>query len=75
MLRRGILEAIWRSDDIPLIDRLDFMVSVMKSDSSLNAVEYAARYFMIGAKQKNAPLDVDGLLAWWRGHRLEFVGK
>lgn len=71
----ALLEYIWNRSDIPKIDRLDFMMNVMKTDSSLTAVEYAGRHFTSGTNQKIKPLAVEHLSNWWREHRQEFEGK
>jgi len=74
-LKPALLEYIWNRNDIPKIDRLDFMMNVMKTDSSLTAVEYAGRHFTSGTNQKIKPLAVEHLSNWWREHRQEFKGK
>ncbi len=74
-LKPALLEYIWNRNDIPKIDRLDFMLNVMQTDSSLTAVEYAGRYFTSGTDQKIKPLAVEYLGNWWRKHRQEFKEK
>jgi hypothetical protein len=71
----GLLEYIWNRSDIPTVDRLDFMMVVMKSDHSLMAVEYAGRYFTSGTNQRIKPMALDYLTAWWDAHRQEYLGK
>jgi seryl-tRNA synthetase len=71
-LRPALLEYIWNRNDIPKIDRLDFLMEVMETDESLNAVEYAGRHFTSGTEQKIKPLAVDHLSKWWKEHRNEF---
>lgn len=70
-LKPALLEYIWQRDDIPKVDRLDFMIEVMKQDYSLNAIEYAGRHFTSGANLKIKPLAVDYLVKWWNDHRNE----
>lgn len=74
-LKPALLEYIWNRNDIPKIDRLDFMLNIMQTDSSLTAVEYAGRYFTSGTNQKIKPLAVEYLANWWREHGQEFSGK
>lgn len=74
-LKRAFLEYIWNRNDIPKIDRLDFMLNVMQTDLSLTAVEYAGRYFTSGTNQNIKPLAVKYLANWWRKHRQEFKEK
>jgi apolipoprotein N-acyltransferase len=74
-LRPALLEYIWKREDIPKIDRLDFMIEIMKQDSSLTAVEYAGRHFTAGTKLKIKPSAVEYLVSWWNEHRQEYIGK
>lgn len=71
-LKPALLEYIWKRNDIPQIDRLDFMMNIMKTDDSLTAVEYAGRHFTSGTKQKIKPMAVEYLDNWWKEHRSEF---
>jgi uncharacterized phage infection (PIP) family protein YhgE len=71
-LKTALLEYIWKRDDISKIDRLDFMMEIMTSDSSLTAVEYAGRHFVSGTGQNIKPLAVEYLSDWWGNHRKEF---
>jgi hypothetical protein len=71
----GLLEYIWGRKDIPEIDRLDFLMQVIKTDPSLTSVEYAGRSFTNGTKAKIKPVAVEALSQWWDEHRKEFVGK
>lgn len=56
---------------------MDFMIDVMKTDSSLTATEYAARHFLEGGDLtlKMNPMAFDSLYEWWAQHRGEFVEK
>ena len=74
-LKPAFLEYIWKRDDISKVERLDFMIKIMKQDSSLNAVEYAGRFFTSGTDQKIKPLAVEYLVEWWKNHRHEFEKK
>lgn len=71
----GLLKYIWGRKDIPELDRLDFLMHVIKTDPSLTAVEYAGRSFADGTKVKIKPVAVEVLSKWWDEHRQEFVGK
>ena len=68
----ALLEYIWHRSDLPKLDRLDFLMSVMKSDPSFTAVEYAGRYFDEGTGQKTKPLYLSILVPWWDAHRRDF---
>lgn len=74
-LKPALLEYIWKRDDIPKVDRLEFMIEVMKYDSSLTAVEYAGRHFTSGTNLKIKPSAVDYIVQWWNEHRNEFIDK
>lgn len=76
-IRPALLEYIWNRNDIPKLSRMDFMIDVMKTDSSLTATEYAARHFLEGGDLtlKMNPMAFDSLYEWWAQHRGEFVEK
>ncbi|MBO1225489.1 MAG: hypothetical protein JYX80_13785 [Candidatus Scalindua sediminis] len=74
-LRPALLEYIWKRDDIPKVDRLDFMIETMKHDSSLAAVEYSGRHFTSGTELKIKPSAVEYLVGWWSEHRDGFIDK
>lgn len=76
-IRPAILEYIWKRNDIPKLSRMDFMIDVVKTDSSLTAAEYASRYFLEGGNltQEMNPMVFASLYEWWARHRDEFTGK
>jgi hypothetical protein len=74
-LKPALLEYIWLRGDIQELDRLDFMMGIMKADTSLTAAEYAGRFFTQGTDQKIKAMALDYLEQWWSEHRQEFVGK
>lgn len=74
-IRVGILEYIWKRQDIPKKEKMLFLVKVIKSDSSLKLVEYAARYFIQESKQNLKRLAIDEHLAWWDKNKDKFNGK
>lgn len=74
-LKPAFLEYIWKREDFPKADRLDFMIDVMTHDTSLTAVEYAGRFFTEGTGQKIKPMAVQYLVTWWDQHRSEFLEK
>jgi hypothetical protein len=64
--RIAILEFVWEErTDIPLIDRLQFLVDVLRRDESLLVTEYAGRYFNEGTNDGFRPIDIDAHLKWW----------
>ena len=73
--KTAFLEYIWNRNDIPKVDRLDFMIDVMKHDQSLTAAEYAGRHFTSGTGQKIKPMAIEYLAVWWEKHRSEFQEK
>jgi flagellar biosynthesis chaperone FliJ len=73
--RRALLEYIWKRNNIPKIDRLDFLVNVLRNEKHLMVCEYAGRYFTEGAELKIKPLALDHLINWWEENRGKFEGK
>lgn len=71
----ALLEYIWGRNDIPKYVRLEFLMEVMKTDSSLTVVEYAGRYFTAGTGQEMKPLAVSYISEWWEKHQQEFKEK
>ena len=71
--RIGILEFVWEErTDIPLLDRLQFLIDVLRSDDSLLVTEYAGRYFNEGTNDGFTPIDSDSHLKWWEENK-EFI--
>jgi len=68
-LKIGILEYIWNRADIPKVQRMDFLLEVLKASSNLKTAEYAGRYFTQGADLKIKPLAVEYLANWWKENR------
>lgn len=66
-LKPAILEFIWKKrNDIGKKEKMQFFIDVIQNDSSLNAVEYAGRYFNEGADLKYKPLAIELILDWWK---------
>lgn len=72
VIKPGVIEYIWKRNDIPEQDRMDFMINIMKTDSSLLATEYASRYFLQGAKLEMNIMNFNGIYKWWAQHRTDF---
>ena len=69
-IRLGILEFVWKTrSDIPKKDRLQFIVDVLRSDESLQVVEYAGRYFAQGTGDKLKPIAIKAHLKWWEENK------
>lgn len=64
-VRLAILEYIWHRQDFPKKERMAFLVDVMHNDTSLQIVEYAARYFKEESKDNFKNLYIDGHIKWW----------
>ncbi len=56
------IQYIWNRADFPERDRIQFVIDVMRDDTSLNAVEQAGRYLTAAADLKYKPLAVDDFL-------------
>lgn len=66
----GIIQYISNRKDIPKKEKLAFYISVMKSDKSLLAVEYACRCFKAISGQTNVKnLEIEEFLRWWEENR------
>ncbi|NHO33435.1 hypothetical protein [Acetobacter fallax] len=76
-IQPALIEYISKREDIHKVDRLEFMVNVIKNNKNLMNVEYAGRYFtrLTGQEQKINPMALDYLVSWWGEHRHEFEGK
>jgi len=71
-LKPAVLKYIWGREDFLTLDQLDFMMTVMKTASSLKVVAQAGRYFTTGTEQKIKPLAITHLSEWWQDHRQDF---
>lgn len=74
-LKTNLIEYIWKREDIPKVERLEFLIGVIKNDSSLTAVEYSGRYFQTLSGQKVKPLAVENFVNWWENNRDSFKEK
>ena len=70
--RRSLLEYIWNRNDIPKVERLDFLVNVLRNDNHLMVCEYAGRYFTQGTELKIKPIALDYLINWWTDNKNKF---
>jgi hypothetical protein len=69
-IRLGILEFVWeKRTDIPKRERLQFLVDVIRSDESLQVIEYAGRYFAQGTGDKLKPIAIGPHLKWWEENK------
>lgn len=68
-VRLAILEYIWRRQDFSKKERMAFLVEVMRNDTSLQIVEYAARYFKEESNDNFKNLWIDGHLEWWEDNK------
>ncbi len=64
-LKPGLIEDIWKRENIPKKQRMEFLVEVVKRDSSLTAVEYAGRYLSSALDAGVKPLAIKQLLQAW----------
>jgi len=71
LLKPALLEFIWQNKRFSQYDKMEFMIAIMKKDSSLRAVEYAGRYFTQGAgfKPQPNPLAVEFMEDWWNKNK------
>ncbi|MFZ2147777.1 MAG: hypothetical protein WAV28_11210 [Sedimentisphaerales bacterium] len=64
-LKLALIEYIWKREDIQKRNRMEFLIEVLKTDDSLDALEYAGRFFSEGAGVKFHPLASKEILDWW----------
>ena len=64
-LKPRCIEYIWNRADFPEKDRMQFLIDVIREDTSLSAVEQAGRYLTTAADLGYKPLAVDDFLKWW----------
>lgn len=64
-VRLALVEYIWKRNDFPKKEKMQFIVEVLRKDANLKVVEHAARYFMEVSGQKIKPLAVNKFLDWW----------
>ncbi len=70
--RLGLLSYIWnKRNDIPKMDKMEFLVDIMKKDESLRSVEYAGRLFKEKIKPDSKPLGY-GMIDWWEKNKTEY---
>lgn len=72
-IRLGIMEFICeKRPDILQIDRLNFLLEVLRRDESLQVVEYAGRYFAKETGDKLKPIAISPHLEWWEKNKDSF---
>jgi hypothetical protein len=68
-IRIGVIEFVWeKRTELPKKERLNFLAEVLRSDESLQVVEYAGRYFAQGTGNNLKPLAIPIHLKWWDEH-------
>jgi hypothetical protein len=70
----ALVQQIWRRTDIPKADRMGFLIEVMKTDASINAVDYSRKLFYPETNLKHEdmaalPLVLDPLYDWWEQNK------
>ena len=68
-MKPAMITYIWKREDIPKRDRMEFLIDVLKNDENLKAVEYAGRYFKQGGGLNRNPLAVDEFVSWWEANK------
>jgi hypothetical protein len=63
--REGVLQYIWDSNKFSKYDKLDFMMSVIRGDRSMNSVRYAQCLADNETNIKHNILDCQAYLDWW----------
>lgn len=73
--RTAIIAHIWERKNILIIDKMDFLIFVMKEGESLKAIELAGLYFSEKSKQKYKPLATYRFFDWWQNNREKYLDK
>ena len=60
-----LVNYIWKRKDIPIKDRMQFLVDVLKKGKSLTAVYYAGKLFAKETKNEWSPFVIKPLIEWW----------
>ena len=69
----GILQYIWKREDIEKVKKLDMFLKLAREDRSLKNVAYALRTFAEATSAKVPIFDVDYAEKWWEANRQDFV--
>jgi hypothetical protein len=64
-IKPALIQYVWKRDDIAKLDRLEFLIEVMKKDKSLRAVDQAGRFFRAENNLKIKTLAYPEMLDWW----------
>ena len=69
-----MVQQIWSRTDIPKAERMAFLIEVMKTDRSINAVDYARKLFYPETTLKHedmggAPIILGPLYDWWEANK------
>jgi len=67
--KTAMITYIWKREDIPTRNKMEFLIDVIKNDENLAAVEYAGRYFSQGAGFEKDPLAVNDFVNWWNKNK------
>jgi hypothetical protein len=73
--KRSMIRYIWERTDFPLLLRLDFLMGIIRQESSIAIAEQAALYFREGTKLKIKPRAFTYFSDWWRDNRKVFEEK
>jgi len=69
-IRLGILEFVWKKrTDISKYQRLQYLATVLRSDTSLKVIECAGRFFQQGTGNQLKPLAINPHLEWWNKNK------
>lgn len=67
--RPSIISNLWSRKDISKREKIKFLVDVLKTDSSLSAVEYACRLINMEAHLDKNILGINLYLDWWEKNK------
>ncbi len=68
-MRQPFIKYLYDRKDISRKEKVEFLINVIKDDSSLKAVEYAGRVLLDMEKLRFKALEIGKILKWWEENR------
>ena len=61
--------------DIPIVDRMDFLISVLNEDKDMRVIQRAGQSFAHLADLRIKPAAIDHFRDWWKEHRPSYISQ
>ncbi len=68
-MRQPFIKYLYDRKDISRIEKVEFLINVIKNDSSLKAVEYAGRVLLDLENLRFKALEIGKFIKWWEENR------